>query len=37
VFLGVEMAGGDAMPYAWSAVALTAAYLGGLIWYRWRS
>ncbi len=36
-FLITEFAGGAALPYAWSAVALTAAYLGGVLWYRWRS
>ncbi len=36
-FIGTEFAGGDAMPYAWSALVLVVAYLTATLWYRWRS
>jgi hypothetical protein len=35
-FLVTQFAGGDAMPYAWLAAAFAIAYLGGILWYRWR-
>jgi hypothetical protein len=28
--------GGDSTPYALAGAALAIAYLGGIIWYRWR-
>jgi len=36
-FLGVEVTGGDAMPYAWTACVLALGYLVAVLWYRWRS
>jgi hypothetical protein len=33
----VEFAGGDAMPYASMAVVFAVAYLGSILWFRWRS
>jgi uncharacterized membrane protein len=36
-FLGVELTGGDAMPYAWTASVLALAYFVSTLWYRWRS
>ncbi len=36
-FVVVELTGGDAMPYAWSALVLVVAYLSATLWYRWRS
>lgn len=33
----VNIAGGDPMPYAQMAVAFAIAYLGGILWFRWRS
>jgi len=36
-FIGVEAAGGDAMPYAWVAAVFALSYLGSILWYRWRS
>lgn len=37
LFVGVELTGGDAMPYAWSALVLVVAFLTATLWYRWRS
>jgi cobalamin synthase len=36
-FIVVEFSGGDAMPYAWLGAVFGLAYLGGILWYRWRS
>jgi hypothetical protein len=36
VFVVTEFGGGDAMPYAMSIAAFGVAYLGGILWYRWR-
>ena len=36
-FIIVEFGGGDAMPYAAMAAVLGVAYLGSMMWYRWRS
>ena len=36
-FVVVEVTGGDAMPYAWSALVLVVAYVTATLWYRWRS
>jgi len=36
-FLIVEFGGGDAMPYAAMAAVFGLAYLGSMMWYRWRS
>jgi uncharacterized membrane protein len=36
-FIGVEVSGGDAMPYAWTAAVFAAGYIGSILWYRWRS
>jgi hypothetical protein len=36
-FIVVEFAGGDAMPYAGMAAVFGIAYLGSILWYRWRS
>ena len=36
-FVGVEATGGDAMPYAWMAAVFGLAYLGSILWFRWRS
>jgi len=33
----VEFAGGDAMPYASMAAVFAVAYLGSILWFRWRS
>jgi hypothetical protein len=35
-FVGVELTGGDAKPYAWSALVLVVAYLASTLWYRSR-
>jgi hypothetical protein len=37
VFIGSELTGGDPLPYAFMAAAFALAYLGGILWYRWRS
>jgi hypothetical protein len=37
VFLVVEYSGGDAIPYAVLGAVFALAYLGGILWYRWRS
>lgn len=36
-FLGVELTGGDPMPYAWTAAVLALTYVAFTLWYRWRS
>ncbi len=36
-FLITEFGGGDATPYAWVGAVVAAAYLGGILWYRWRT
>ncbi len=36
-FITLEFTGGDAMPYAWSALVLVVAFLTATVWYRWRS
>jgi hypothetical protein len=36
-FIVVEYSGGDAMPYAAMAAIFGLAYLGSILWYRWRS
>ncbi len=36
-FVAVEATGGDAMPYAWMAAVFGLGYLGGILWFRWRS
>jgi hypothetical protein len=36
-FIVVEFAGGDAMPYAGMAAVFGIAYLGSMLWFRWRS
>ena len=36
-FIIVEFGGGDAMPYAAMAAVFGVAYLGSMMWYRWRS
>jgi hypothetical protein len=36
-FIVVEFAGGDAMPYASMAAIFAVAYLGSILWFRWRS
>lgn len=36
-FIIVEFGGGDAMPYAAMAAIFGVAYLGSMMWYRWRS
>jgi Na+/H+ antiporter NhaD/arsenite permease-like protein len=35
-FLASQFSGGDAMPYAWLGAVFATAYLGGILWYRWR-
>lgn len=35
-FLASQFSGGDAMPYAWLGAVFATAYLGGVLWYRWR-
>ena len=35
-FLITEFGGGDATPYALLGAAFAVAYLGGIVWYRWR-
>jgi uncharacterized membrane protein len=37
VFISVSFAGGDAIPYALLGALFAASYLGGILWYRWRS
>ena len=36
-FIVVEYTGGDAMPYAFMAAVFALAYLGFILWFRWRS
>jgi hypothetical protein len=36
-FIVVQYNGGDAMPYAFMAAIFGAAYLGFIVWFRWRS
>ncbi len=36
-FVIVEYSGGDPMPYALMASIFALAYLGGVVWFRWRS
>ena len=36
-FVVAEVSGGDAMPYAWSALVLVGAYFTSTLWYRSRS
>jgi hypothetical protein len=35
-FLVTQFSGGDAMPYAMAVAVFALAYLGGIVWYRWR-
>ncbi len=35
-FLVAQFGGSDSTPYAWLGAAFAIAYLGGIIWYRWR-
>ena len=35
-FLITQFSGGDATPYAMSVAVFAVAYLGGIVWYRWR-
>ena len=35
-FLGTQFAAGDATPYAALGATFAVAYIGGVIWYRWR-
>ena len=35
-FLITQFSGGDAMPYAMAGALFAVAYLGGIVWYRWR-
>jgi hypothetical protein len=35
-FLVTQFAGGDSTPYAWLGAVFALAYLGGILWYRWR-
>jgi hypothetical protein len=35
-FLVVRFGGGDAMPYAGSLAVFSIAYIGGIVWFRWR-
>ena len=36
-FIVVEFSGGDAMPYAYMTAVFAVAYLGFILWFRWRS
>ena len=36
-FVGVSFAGGNATPYAILGAVFALSYLGGILWYRWRS
>jgi hypothetical protein len=36
VFLVTQFRGGDATPYALLGAAFAVAYIGGIVWYRWR-
>jgi uncharacterized membrane protein len=35
-FVATQFGGGDAMPYAMSLALFAVAYLGGILWFRWR-
>ena len=35
-FLVTQFTGGDSTTYAWLGAVFALAYLGGIIWYRWR-
>ena len=35
-FLVTRLRGGDALTFAWLAAAFAAAYMGGILWYKWR-
>jgi uncharacterized membrane protein len=35
-FLVTQFAGADSAPYAWLGAVFAVAYLGGILWYRWR-
>ena len=35
-FIVTQFVGGDAMPYAWLAAVFAAAYIGGILWFRWK-
>ena len=35
-FLVTQFAGADSTPYAWLGAVFALAYLGGILWYRWR-
>jgi hypothetical protein len=36
-FIVVQFSGGDAMPYAYMTAVFAVAYLGFILWFRWRS
>jgi hypothetical protein len=36
-FVVAQVTGGDAMAYGWLAAVVGLVYLGGIVWFRWRS